>query len=203
MKEDEWRVLRVFGWNAMYMHIESFADTRFYSDSDVLHPNLPNLSKSDLREKLSAIYKSSKDQVSVFGLRTRYGGGMSSGFALVYDSVEALKKFEPHYRLVRIGAASKVEKASRQQRTYPLVSLFRSIRVHSYASHRHYQTFTDLLPFLLSQQASSARTDRRSSAALPRPRARRRARRTNKPIHIYHTQCHLVLFFSFVGSTPS
>ncbi len=31
-----------------------------------------------------------------------------------------LKKFEPHYRLVRYGAASKIEKASRQQRTYPL-----------------------------------------------------------------------------------
>ena len=29
-----------------------------------------------------------------------------------------MKKFEPHYRLVRYGAASKIEKASRQQRTY-------------------------------------------------------------------------------------
>lgn len=29
-----------------------------------------------------------------------------------------MKKFEPHYRLVRIGAAQKIEKASRQQRTW-------------------------------------------------------------------------------------
>ena len=29
-----------------------------------------------------------------------------------------MKKFEPHYRLVRYGAATKIEKASRQQRTY-------------------------------------------------------------------------------------
>jgi hypothetical protein len=28
-----------------------------------------------------------------------------------------MKKFEPHYRLVRVGAAQKIEKASRQQRT--------------------------------------------------------------------------------------
>jgi small subunit ribosomal protein S24e len=28
-----------------------------------------------------------------------------------------LKKFEPHYRLVRVGFASKIEKPSRQQRT--------------------------------------------------------------------------------------
>jgi len=83
---------------------------------DVLHPNRPNVSKDELREKLADLYKSNKDQVSVFGFRTQYGGGKSTGFALVYDSQEALKKFEPAYRLVRIGAATKVEKPSRQQR---------------------------------------------------------------------------------------
>jgi ribosomal protein S24E len=84
---------------------------------DVLHPNRPNVSKDELREKLADLYKSNKDQVSVFGFRTQYGGGKSTGFALVYDSQEALKKFEPHYRMVRIGVAAKIEKPSRQQRT--------------------------------------------------------------------------------------
>ncbi|MCJ1257153.1 hypothetical protein MMC24_004978 [Lignoscripta atroalba] len=83
---------------------------------DVLHPNRANVSKDELRSKLSELYKASKDQVSVFGFRTQYGGGKSTGFALIYDSSEAMKKFEPHYRLVRIGAATKIEKASRQQR---------------------------------------------------------------------------------------
>ncbi|KAK6435793.1 hypothetical protein LTR95_008023 [Oleoguttula sp. CCFEE 5521] len=83
---------------------------------DVLHPNRPNVSKDELRQKLSELYKSSKDQVSVFGFRTQFGGGKSTGFALVYDSNEAMKKFEPHYRLVRYGQANKIEKASRQQR---------------------------------------------------------------------------------------
>jgi hypothetical protein len=63
------------------------------------------------------MYKANKDQVNVFGLQTQYGGGKTTGFALVYDSPEALKKFEPHYRLVRVGFASKIEKPSRQQRT--------------------------------------------------------------------------------------
>src|SRR5690348_11729026 len=63
------------------------------------------------------MYKAGKDQVSVFGLRTQFGGGTTTGFALVYDSPEAMKKFEPHYRLVRVGLATKIEKASRQQRT--------------------------------------------------------------------------------------
>jgi small subunit ribosomal protein S24e len=88
-----------------------------YCYSDVLHPNRPNVSKDELRQKLSELYKSDKDQVSVFGFRTQYGGGKSTGFALVYDSAEAMKKFEPHYRLVRYGQASKIEKPSRQQRT--------------------------------------------------------------------------------------
>ena len=63
--------------------------------------------------------------MQVFGFRTQYGGGKSTGFALIYDSHEALKKFEPHYRLVRIGAAAKIEKASRQQRTFSLPNLTR------------------------------------------------------------------------------
>lgn len=88
------------------------------SHSDILHPNRPNISKEELSEKLAGLYKAGKDQVSVFGLRTQFGGGKTTGFALIYDSPEAMKKFEPHYRLVRVGLAKKIEKASRQQRTY-------------------------------------------------------------------------------------
>lgn len=43
------------------------------------------------------------DRVFVFGFRTVFGGGRSSGFALVYDSVEAAKKYEPKYRLARVS----------------------------------------------------------------------------------------------------
>ncbi|KAI9807488.1 MAG: hypothetical protein M1825_005428 [Sarcosagium campestre] len=83
---------------------------------DVLHPNRANVSKDELRTKLAEMYKVQKNQVSVFGYRTRYGGGKTTGFALIYDSLDALKKFEPHYRLVRYGESQKIEKASRQQR---------------------------------------------------------------------------------------
>lgn len=67
--------------------------------------------------------------MSVFGFRTQYGGGKSTGFALLYDSQEALKKFEPHYRLVRIGAADKIEKPSRQQRTLPSARYCIALRI--------------------------------------------------------------------------
>lgn len=36
------------------------------------------------------------------GFRTAFGGGKSTGFALIYDNMDAAKKFEPKYRLVRV-----------------------------------------------------------------------------------------------------
>jgi small subunit ribosomal protein S24e len=39
----------------------------------------------------------------LFGFRTVFGGGKSTGFALVYDSVDALMKFERKYRQARFG----------------------------------------------------------------------------------------------------
>lgn len=83
---------------------------------DVLHPNRANVSKDELREQIGALYKTEKNTVSVFGLRTQFGGGKSTGFGLIYDSEEALKKFEPRYRLVRYGLATKIEKISKPQR---------------------------------------------------------------------------------------
>ncbi|KTW29835.1 hypothetical protein T552_01039 [Pneumocystis carinii B80] len=83
---------------------------------DVLHPNRPNVSKNDLRERLACMYKTDKNTIQVFGLRTQFGGGKSTGFALIYDSLEYMKRFEPKYRLIRIGLEEKVERTSRQQR---------------------------------------------------------------------------------------
>ncbi|KAI5807137.1 37S ribosomal protein S24 [Geopyxis carbonaria] len=83
---------------------------------DILHPGRANISKDELRAKLGELYKAEKASISVFGLRTHFGGGKTTGFALIYDSHDSLKKFEPHYRLVRYGDAKKIEKPSRQQR---------------------------------------------------------------------------------------
>ena len=82
---------------------------------DVIHPARPNVSREELSQKLGEMYKAPSEQVAVFGMRTHYGGGRSTGFALIYDSKESLK-FEPSYRLVRKGLQPKVEKASRKLR---------------------------------------------------------------------------------------
>jgi small subunit ribosomal protein S24e len=83
---------------------------------DVLHPSRANVSKAELGEKLAAMYKADKNRVVTFGLRTHFGGGRSTGFALIYDDEASQKKFEPRYRLVRSGLAPKVDKPSRKLR---------------------------------------------------------------------------------------
>lgn len=37
---------------------------------------------------------------------SQFGGGKSTGFGLIYDSIDAAKKFEPRYRLVRVSASA-------------------------------------------------------------------------------------------------
>ncbi|CDZ97970.1 40s ribosomal protein s24 [Phaffia rhodozyma] len=83
---------------------------------DVLHPGRANVSRAELSEKLAAMYKSEAARVVCFGFKTVFGGGRSTGFALIYDDEASQKKFEPRHRLVRSGLATKVEKASRKLR---------------------------------------------------------------------------------------
>jgi ribosomal protein S24E len=68
----------------------------------ILHPTRPNLSRDELSDKLAALYKTEKKRVVVFGLKTKFGGGSTQGFGLIYDDEESQKKFEPKYRLVRV-----------------------------------------------------------------------------------------------------
>jgi small subunit ribosomal protein S24e len=82
---------------------------------DVLHPGRANVSKTELKEKIAKMYDV-KDitQISLFGFRTNFGGGKSSGFGLIYDNVEAVKKFEPKHRLIKAGLKDKVTSSRKQ-----------------------------------------------------------------------------------------
>jgi small subunit ribosomal protein S24e len=83
---------------------------------DVLHPNRPNVSKEELKKKLALMYKVGDPQtVFLFGFRTDFGGGRSTGFGLIYDSLILAKKYEPKYRLVRQGLSTH-ERLGRKQR---------------------------------------------------------------------------------------
>uniref|UniRef100_A0A1A9VJ92 Small ribosomal subunit protein eS24 n=1 Tax=Glossina austeni TaxID=7395 RepID=A0A1A9VJ92_GLOAU len=71
---------------------------------DVIHPGLSFVSKTEIREKLAAMYKVTPDVCFVFGFRTNFGGGRSTALiALIYDTLDFAKKFESKYRLARHG----------------------------------------------------------------------------------------------------
>jgi small subunit ribosomal protein S24e len=55
-----------------------------------------------------------KNTVFAFGFRSQFGGGKSTGFALIYDTIEDAMKFEPRYRLARSGL-KKGREGSRKQ----------------------------------------------------------------------------------------
>ena len=87
-------------------------------------------SQSELKDKLATMYDvKDVNAIFVFGFRTQvriwamlgaargwqavarvltvadhaqFGGGKSTGFGVIYDNVDAAKKFEPKYRLIRV-----------------------------------------------------------------------------------------------------
>lgn len=82
----------------------------------MLHPNQANVPKVELAQKLTKMYKvSDPATIFLFGFSTHFGGGKSTGFGVIYDNINAAKKFEPIYRLRRAGMEKKPE-GSRKQR---------------------------------------------------------------------------------------
>lgn len=69
----------------------------------MIHPGRANVARAELQEKVAEMYKvKDANCVILFGFRTAFGGGRSTGFALIYDSVEDAKKYEPKFRLARV-----------------------------------------------------------------------------------------------------
>ncbi len=61
------------------------------------------MSKADIKTKLAQTLKSKEENISIFGLKTKFGGGRSTGFALIYDSLDARKKFDSKKMLRRVS----------------------------------------------------------------------------------------------------
>merc|ERR1711879_746241 len=83
---------------------------------DISHDEDATPSNKKVRESLAKMYKSTPDCVIVYGMQTKFGGGSTSVFANIYDSLDYLKKNEVRFRQVRAGLAEKVDKKARAQR---------------------------------------------------------------------------------------
>merc|ERR1712151_433893 len=72
---------------------------------DVFHSNEACAKKDDIASEVTGKFRSDAENVVLFGFKTRFGGGRSTGFCLIYDSKDAKKKYEPTYRLRRTKEA--------------------------------------------------------------------------------------------------
>ncbi|XP_041606198.1 40S ribosomal protein S24-like [Vulpes lagopus] len=81
---------------------------------DVPHPGKATVPKTEMQEKLAKMYKTTPDVIFVFGFRTHFGGGKTTGFGMICDSLDYAKKNEPKHRLARHGLYEK-KKTSRKQ----------------------------------------------------------------------------------------
>merc|ERR1712182_182167 len=76
---------------------------------DIHHPGRPTPDKENLKNMVAEFLSKAKGHKAVaeatviFGMKTCFGGGKSTCFALAYDSVDAAKKHEPKHRLIRSG----------------------------------------------------------------------------------------------------
>merc|ERR1712121_598396 len=82
---------------------------------DVLHPGRATVPKTEIRDKPARMYKTTPDVIFCFGFSTQFGGGKTTGFGLIYDTLEHAKRFEPKYRLARHGLLE-IKRQGRKQR---------------------------------------------------------------------------------------
>lgn len=76
----------------------------------VEHKGAATPKRDELRQKVAEAMNAKKEVVIIDNTSTNTGIGISTGYAKVYESIEAAKKSEKNYMLVRHGLAEKKAK---------------------------------------------------------------------------------------------
>ena len=82
----------------------------------LIHPDQGSLSKTAIKEKLASMFKAEVGTISVFGIKAKFGGGRSTGYALIYDSEDARKKYDQKKLLRRDGLVTKSAVTRKQKK---------------------------------------------------------------------------------------
>ena len=61
---------------------------------DLIHPEKGTIAKKDIKAKLAQMYKAPEECISVFGVKSKFGGGRSQCYGLIYSNLDARKKFD-------------------------------------------------------------------------------------------------------------
>ena len=83
---------------------------------ELVHSELANVSKAQIAANLAKMFKAKEEAISVIGLHTKFGGGRSSGMALIYDNLDAKKKYDSKMRLHNEKLVLKKAAANRKQK---------------------------------------------------------------------------------------
>ena len=83
---------------------------------ELIHPDQGSVAKSDIKAKLSSLFKTSEEAISVYGVKSKFGGGRSSAFGLIYSNLDARKKFDQKMLLKRDKLAFQEKKMGRKQK---------------------------------------------------------------------------------------
>ena len=67
---------------------------------DVYYEPTLKITKENIKKKIASQFK--KPNVVIFGAKKTFGGGRTRCFAMVYDTEDSMKKYEPKRRLARI-----------------------------------------------------------------------------------------------------
>ena len=81
---------------------------------EMIHPESANISKAAIKDKLADMFKAKAEAISIFGLHSKFGGGRSSGFALIYDSLDERKKYDQKMLLKRDGLVAMPARGRKQ-----------------------------------------------------------------------------------------
>merc|ERR1712083_1020549 len=77
---------------------------------DIRHMHCATPSRKLVRQKVRKMYKVKDPRTIVlFGFKSRYGGGKTTGFCLIYDNLKSRKLYDYKYRMVRDGMGKKKE----------------------------------------------------------------------------------------------
>ena len=84
---------------------------------DLIHPDKGSIPKGEIKEKLAGMFKCSSEAISVFGVKSKFGGGRSSCFGLIYSNLDARKKFDMKKLLKRdkLEGPAKVKRKAKKE----------------------------------------------------------------------------------------
>ncbi|MBM4237876.1 MAG: 30S ribosomal protein S24e [Euryarchaeota archaeon] len=98
---------------------ENVLQERIEVDFKIDHPGEATPTRDAMKSKLADAFNVPKERVIIDNTDTDYGRTGSKGYAKIYGSVEAAKRWESKHILVRNGLLEKEKKVKKEKKARP------------------------------------------------------------------------------------